>query len=237
MNKKKESMKYIRVMLTALCLSAGAALRAQNMVVYLADGTRTTIAVSAIDSIRFEETSLSGHEYVDLGLSVLWATCNVGAAAPEQYGYYYAWGETTRKSDYSESRYRYYSGDQYQSIGADICGTKYDVARTVWGGEWRMPSLAEIEELTGQCTWTWTERDGVGGYRVQGSSGASIFLPAAGYYSGKSPQGAGQKGFYWSGMQSDDLLSAAYNINFAGYAGRWTASRAYGFSVRPVHAR
>lgn len=230
-------MKYMKFMLIAWLLSGAAGLRAQNMVVYLADGTRTTIAVSAIDSIRFEETVINGHEYVDLGLSVLWATCNVGADAPEQYGSYYAWGETTRKSDYSESRYRYYSGDQYQSIGTDICGTRYDVAHSSWGGAWRMPSLEEIKELTERCTWTWAEQEGVSGYRIQGPSGASVFLPAAGYYSGKSLQGVGQKGFYWSGMQSADLLSAAYNINFTGYTGQWTASRAYGFSVRPVHER
>lgn len=230
-------MKHLKIIFTALCLFGVAALQAQNMVVYHTDGTRTTIAVSAIDSIRFEEPPYGGYAFADLGLSVLWASYNVGAESAAQTGKYYAWGETTSKRDYSESNYRYYVNDQYQSIGTNICGTKYDAARVLWGEGWRMPSLEEINELTSQCTWTWTTTDGVNGYRVTGPSGASIFLPAAGYNTGTEPTGVGQKGFYWCGTQSAKLLSAAHNINFTGYTGQWTASRAYGFSIRPVHDR
>ncbi len=224
-------------MLTALCLLGVSVVQAQNMVVYLANGTRTTLAVSAIDSIRFEPTTINGHDYVDLGLSVLWATCNVGAKEVTDYGKYYAWGETTTKRDYSKSRYRYFEADRYQSIGEEIDGTRYDVASTTWRDGWRMPTLDEARELIEKCTWTRTALEGVNGYRVQGPSGASIFLPAAGMYYGTSLEEVGEKGYYWSGTQAEGVLSMAHTINFSGNDGEWTANRAYGFTIRPVHAR
>ncbi|MDE7377334.1 MAG: hypothetical protein K2N13_00020 [Paraprevotella sp.] len=232
-------MKQVRLILACLCVCCTAVLSAQtrHMVVYRTDGTRVSMDIATIDSIRIEEPPYGGREYVDLGLSVLWAACNVGAGHPGESGAYYAWGETEPKDDYSEDRYLYYVYEQYQSIGADICGTKYDAASAVWGEGWRMPTLAEAEELGNQCSWTWTTQDGVNGYRVTGPSGASIFLPAAGYYSETEQLGAGQAGYYWTGTQSAALRSAAHNLNFTGYTGRWTASRAYGFPVRAVHSR
>lgn len=225
------------LVLWALVCAAGAMAQTRHMVVYRADGSRLSIDINTIDSIRIEEPPYGGREYVDLGLSVVWATCNVGAASPAQAGDYFAWGETSPKEDYSEDAYQYYQYEQYQSIGADICGTKYDAAHVVWGDGWRLPALAEVEELGRLCTWTWTEQDGVAGYRVTGPNGASIFLPACGYYNGVDLQGAGQSGYYWTGTQSATLRSAAHNLNFDGYTGQWTASRAYGFPVRAVHSR
>ena len=178
--------------------------------------------------------SADSHEAVDLGLSVKWATCNVGGDAPQDYGRLYSWGEITPKNDYSENRYRYYSQEQYEYIGTNICGTRYDVARRLWGGNWRLPTRAEVKELTTLCNWVAEELEGVAGYRVTGPNGNSVFLPSAGYQDSTERKEAGTCGFYWTGTLNLDMPSSAYNINFRGYDAEWTASRAYGFSVRPV---
>ncbi|MCM1108560.1 MAG: DUF1566 domain-containing protein [Clostridium sp.] len=224
--------------LTALWATL-ATLQAQtrHMVVYRTDGTRVAVDIATIDSIRVEELPYGGHDYVDLGLSVMWAANNVGAATPAQSGHFYAWGETGPKDDYSEERYLYYVNEQYTHIGTDIAATRYDAAQAVMGNGWRMPTLAEAEELVTQCEWTPDTLDGVAGYRVTGPVGTSIFLPAAGCCRGTKPEDTGIKGYYWTSTRSATLQSAAHNINFAGYAGQWTASRSYGFSVRAVHAR
>ena len=92
----------------------------------------------------------AGHGYVDMGLSVKWATCNVGADSPNDYGNYYAWGETETKSSYDEGNCETWK----KKIG-DIGGTIRDVAHAEWGGGWRMPTVAEFEELRHNCIWTW----------------------------------------------------------------------------------
>lgn len=125
---------------------------------------------------------------VDLGLSVKWATCNVGAEKPEDLGDYYAWGETEKKTEYTEDTYKHAEdkdgdGDFYddlnnwEDIGSNISGTPYDVARAKWGGKWRMPTVEEAEELLGKCSWEWTTVNGTNGYTVTGPNGNSIFLP------------------------------------------------------------
>ena len=185
----------------------------------------------------------NGHEYVDLGLpsGLLWATCNVGADSPEEYGNYYAWGETTTKSYYSKSNCPTYglSISQLQSQGyIDIEGNlnpQYDAARANWGGNWRMPTKAEQEELFNNCTWTWTTYKGVKGYNVKGPNGNSIFLPAAGYRGGSSLYYAGSSGTYWrstpyeSGGYYACYLLIAGDGYFIGYN-----SRDYGRSVRSI---
>ncbi len=128
---------------------------------------------------------------VDLGLSVKWATCNVGAESPEDYGEYYAYAEKTTKNKYSERNYLFFYYDYqfdgqysyYESIpgvGADISGSVYDVVAEQWGEGWRMPTHKEMQELVDSCTWTWTTKEGVIGYKVTGPNGNSIFLPASG---------------------------------------------------------
>ena len=184
----------------------------------------------------------NGYEYVDLGLpsGVMWATYNVGASSPEGYGDYYAWGETTTKSDYSKSNYRYYNGNDYIDIGSNISGTRYDVARAQWGGSWRLPTKAEFEELKDRCTWTWTSYKGVRGYKVTGPNGNSIFLPAAGKRKGTELNDRGSDGYYWSGslwpgtsFESNQLSgSGLYFRNDARY-GLYSA-RYDGYPVRPV---
>ena len=146
------------------------------------DSTRSYTA--SVDGVTLNEGDLYtvvANESVDLGLSVRWAANNVGAGSPEDYGDYYAWGETETKEKYSTT-----NSTWYEKEAEDISGTEYDVAHVKWGGSWRMPTKDEWEELVDGCTWTWTTLNGVNGYQVTGSNGNSIFLPAAGdYYEGK----------------------------------------------------
>lgn len=181
---------------------------------------------------------------VDLGLSVKWACCNVGADVPEGYGGYYAWGETEEKSDYTYKTYKYWSdrnGDgydsssEYQNIGSNISGTSYDVAHVKWGGSWRMPTLDEIKELCNKCSWQWTEVNGIKGQKVTGPNGNSIFLPAAGYRYGTEVYRRGSYGYYWSGTLNEDYSGYAYCLSFgSGYWDWYDDSRYNGLSVRPV---
>lgn len=181
---------------------------------------------------EYARTHINGHEYVDLGLSVKWATCNVGASKPEGYGNYYAWGETSTKSKYSES-----NSKTYRKQMSDIKGnSQYDAARANWGGTWRLPTRAELEELKNKCTWTWTAQNGVKGYKVTGPNGNSIFLPAAGYRSGSSLDNAGLNGYYWSSTPRDGSGDRyAYYLRFDYGSERVDYSlRGDALTVRPI---
>lgn len=203
------------------------------MVVHLHTGAIVQYQLEEVDSVTFTlQEDL--HDVVDMGLSVRWATCNVGASKPEEYGAFFAWGETSEKTSYTEENYKHYANYQYEDIGSDINGTSYDVAHQVWGGDWRMPTREEIHELTTKCTWAPETVNRVKGFRVYASNGNSIFLPAAGCMNGTKRQEEGEGGFYWSSSVNTSMPSSAYNLNFRGYDSEWTASRAYGFSVRPV---
>ena len=173
--------------------------------------------------------SSGGHEYVDLGLSVKWATCNVGANKPEDYGDYFAWGETKPKKSYSSSNYSYTSNPTTLPLSADA-------ARANWGGSWRMPTKAEQDELRNNCTWTWTTQKGVKGYMVTSKkNGKSIFLPAAGYCSESSLIYAGSYGQFWSSSLDSDFPSNAWYVYFySSLVRRYYDSRCNGRSVRPV---
>ena len=148
----------------------------------------------------------NNHEFVDLGLSVEWATCNIGAETPEGYGDYYAWGEVTPKKVTTgaiKDDYSFYENDWkdwviYKYIGEDISGTRYDAATANWGSEWRMPTRAEIEELMNSCDVLFTERNGVKGHLFTGPNGNTIFLPAAGHKAGFDIDYLNQIGIYWS---------------------------------------
>ncbi len=163
-----------------------------------------------------------GHDYVDLGLSVKWATCNVGADSPEEYGNYYAWGETATKSTYTESN----CSTLNQNIG-DINGTSRDVAHQKWGGNWRMPTAEEFRELVDKCDW---ELDG-DGYTVTGPNGNSIFMPAAGYRKEDTLHSDGSYGYYWSSTPYPESTQHAYYFCFGGMG--WH-KRYLGHPVRPV---
>ena len=209
--------------------------------------------ITDIDSIKFVENtgSYNGQEYVDLGLSVKWATCNVGATTPEEYGDYFAWGETSTKTTYNWSTYKYCNG-------SDDTMTKYcvdsnfgtvdnkttleltdDAAHVNWGGKWRMPTKAEQDELrnTSNCTWTWTTQNGVKGYKVTSKkNGNSIFLPAAGWRYYDTLFNAGSYGYYWSSSLSTSYSLYACRVFFNSSYVDWdkVGSRFYGQSVRAV---
>ena len=176
--------------------------------------------------------SIAGHEYVDLGLSVKWATCNVGARSPEDYGSYYAWGETSIKPSYEEV-----NSNTYRKEVGDIGGNAiYDAARANWGSTWRLPTWNEIEELIKECTWTWTKMDGRKGYKVTSKvNGKSIFLSAAGDRNDLSLVNAGSYGFYWSSTPRTSNTDYAYILFFhRSNVDRDIDDRFLGQSVRPV---
>ena len=149
----------------------------------------------------------NGHDYIDLGLSVKWATCNIGATTPEDYGDYFAWGETNTKSTYSLDTYTYTDNKPVLDL-AD------DAANANWGGSWRMPTDAEWQELRDNCTWTWTTLNGINGVEVKGSNGNAIFLPAAGFRSSNDVFYTGHYGCYWSSSLDTTAPSNAKFVEF-----------------------
>ena len=146
--------------------------------------------------------TINGHEYVDLGLpsGLKWATHNVGASTPEGYGEYFAWGETSAKTEYTENNSTTFGVDM-----SDISGNAtYDAARANWGSTWRIPTKTEMEELVNNCTWTWTTQNGVNGMSVVGINGNSIFLPAGtGFFFESSLEEVGG-GFYWTSTPDEE---------------------------------
>ena len=174
--------------------------------------------------------TIAGHEYVDLGLSVKWATCNVGASSPEDYGNYYAWGETSTKSSYTEENSESYEVN-YGDIGGD---SSLDAATANWGSTWRLPTSDEIDELIENCRWVWTEMNGNEGNKVISKvNGKSIFLPAAGYCDDTSLDGADSEGYYWSSTPDGSMSASYLDIDEIG-AYNLSEYRHYGLSVRPV---
>ena len=192
---------------------------------------------------------LNGHEWVDLGLSVRWAACNVGASIPSECGDYYAWGEVETKSKYENSKiivkWEYigtnseYTEENSLTYGVelgDISGNpQYDAATANWGEGWRMPTKDEYRELLHECDLEWTSLDGMLGCKVTGPNGNSIFLPAAGDRYESSLSGVGEGGGYWSSTPYESGAQGAYALGFdsGGYYVGW-CSRYYGGSVRPV---
>ena len=219
--------------------------------IYCSDGN--VIKVDSISMIAPSENvdSHNGHEYVDLGLSVKWATCNVGATKAEEYGDYFAWGETQPKSTYNWRTYKYCNGSStsltkyctnssYGTVdNKTILEAADDAARANWGGSWRMPTDAELTELREQCTWTWTTQNGVYGYKVtskkSGYTNKSIFLPSAGCCYGSSLDRAGSYGYYLSSSLSTGSPDNACVLYFdSDNVFRNYISRYCGQSVRPV---
>lgn len=204
--------------------------------------------------INGEYDPYNAHEYVDLGLSVKWATCNVGANSPEGYGNYYSWGEVEPKASYGWASYRYCNGT-FNSITKYCTSANYgvvdkksvlepsdDVAHVNWGGSWRMPTRAEQNELCNKCTWVRTKDykgTKVAGYIVTsdipGYTDKSIFLPDAGCYSEKGPIEVGNYGYYWSNELYPYLSYGAYGIYLTTVSVEWDLEyRNYGMSVRAV---
>ncbi len=198
----------------------------------------------------YKSGTQDGHDYVDLGLpsGTKWATCNVGASKPWEYGGYYAWGETEPKENYDSSAYK--------------CSSEDDAAHANWGGKWRMPTRAQQEELLKECYWVWTKsynNSNVKGYIVYKAknsddkgkkiskkngtpsssyslSDAHIFLPAAGYRCLGGLGYAGSDGLYWSSSLYTDSPGRAWSVGFLSdyVVGSGCEYRYYGQSVRAV---
>ena len=213
------------------------------------------------DSYSKEPVSPDTHEWVDLGLpsGTLWATCNVGANSPEEYGDYFAWGEISTKESYDYRTYKWYDRSNYEwltkySTNTDNgCPCNYhrahandgfidgktelepedDAATVNWGPQWRMPTIEQQLELDEQCTWTQTSRNGVNGMLVKGPNGNTIFLPAAGHWL-DSLDAVGSVGYYWSRTLFAEYSDLAYYLVFLRTVSTGCDYRIYGKAVRAV---
>ena len=202
---------------------------------------------------KVESNFYNGHEYVDLGLpsGTLWATCNVGASKPEEYGDYFAWGETKPKYNYKLTNYKWCKASSSQITYTKYCkSSRYgkvdnktvleladDVANTKWGSSWRIPTGVEINEILENCIWELIKLNGVNCYKVISKiNGNSIFLPFAGSRTNSSLSGVDEIGEYWSSsLNADYSFSADYLFFKFGYVSKsGDLSRSGGKSVRPV---
>ena len=228
-------MKRITLIICALAAYTG--ICAQSITLNMTDGGEASYTAGDISYIDFTPDTT----YVDLGLSVLWASCNLGATSPEASGYYLSWGETSRKTIYADSTYQFIKRDamgydKYTSLGRNLAGTSHDAAHVSLSGNWRMPTAAEIRELINSCTWEWGKNGTRYGYWIKGPSGASIFLPAGGYRDGRRTYLSNQSGYYWSDTYG--VYADAYCLNitsgdvFLGNYVRW-----HGRNIRPVRDR
>lgn len=217
-------MKIQAIQAAIVALSASFSLSAQDlMIVKMNDNTIREFSMDNIRSVTFRAIGIScpddNHPHaIDLGLQsgTKWACCNIGTTAPEEYGDYYAWGETWTKDAYTEKSYSYsvykwYGSYEYIDIGDEIAGTQYDVAHVKWGGLWQMPSSEQIDELMSDCFWDQVVYHGVNGMIVTGPNGKALFLPAAGSSGESGIYGKGKNGEYWS----SSLTGSQYSISFA----------------------
>lgn len=211
-----------------------------------------------------EKSSIKGiennHQWVDLGLSVKWATTNIGGSSSEDSGDYFAWGEVKPKTDYNEVNYfdaaqgensfkdeiELDNKDEFKEetsfpIFNHVRGyiritpnSGYDAARVNWGGSWRMPTLEEFEELIEKCKFVWKSNKGVEGFEVFGPNGQSIFLPASGFMGGKDLFGKGEKGYYLTNALGNKSYACSH-LSFSSSIKYLTGFyRNWGYTIRPV---
>ena len=181
---------------------------------------------------------VDGHEYVDLGLpsGTLWATMNVGASSQEDYGDYFSWGEIAPKVEYNLETYTWTSSCITSIIDemADL-RPEYDAASLNWGSSWHMPTKYQQDELRTECTWLWTQVNGVDGCLVTGPNGNSLFLPASGYREDSLLNFAGSYGTIWSSSIFEISPSSAFGLDFSDRWLHWSHGFCYiGRTIRPV---
>ena len=218
--------------------------------------TLAAFALTGAGTQASAQTAPEDVQAVDLGLpsGIRWASCNVGATTPEGYGYYFAWGETDSKKDYSWTTYKYANvGERYHYKFTKYCTDassgdngfidnktvlepEDDAATANWGDVWRMPTDAEWTELREQCAWTYTTLNGVYGYQVASkTNGNSIFLPVAGFRNGTSLYLQGRRGYYSSSSLLENYSDNVWIVTFNHEeVYRHSNNRNNGLSVRPV---
>lgn len=192
-----------------------------------------------------EETKIK-HDYIDLGLSVKWATCNIGAEKPEDYGEYFAWGEIESKDYYDWNTYKYGKEDNFTKYNLTdrkmMLDPEDDAAVIKWGDDWRIPTTEELQELIDNCNWTYSSKNGVNGFlvtsNISGYTDRSIFLPFSGYIPGNNVTGIDFVSYYLSSQRSVNELDCA-NILCISYQdenmiGLGTLARWAGYPIRPV---
>ena len=252
-------MKKFTLLIVSMLMVTLLAMAQIKFIVYKADGSTIELLATEVDSIGFvgnnEQPDIltpnaNGHEYVDLGLpsGTLWATMNVGADSPEDYGDYFAWSETEPKEYYYWNTYKWYDQEN-ENITKYCTNADYglidnrgvielsdDAARINWGGSWRIPTKEELLELWRLCDFTWTTQNGVAGYKVASrSNGNSIFLPAAGFRILSSLDSETLKCRYWSSTISKGNEECAFSYSFDSVGlGVGDFYRNYGLSIRPV---
>lgn len=240
--------RFFFIIASALLIATSAIAQTREIQVYKGGNVIKFFSFNEVDSAKVVYTAKNmTATAVDLGLSVKWADMNVGAGRPEDYGSYFAWGETAPKREYTWNTYTWCEGSNTtmtkycndSSYGIeDYLSTLEaadDAAHENWGGAWRMPTESELDELLSNCTWKWVTQDGVNGQLVTGPNGNSIFLPATGWIDNLARANAGSYGCYYSSALSSersDRARAMYISN--GGSGLYDASRISGYAVRPV---
>ena len=217
----------------------------ENPYTFTVTGSRDLVA-------NFATSGGVSYEFVELGLpsGLLWATCNVGADSPEDYGDYFAWGETQPKSVYNWDTYiygyfydfetgyltKYNTNSNYGSVdNLTTLLPEDDAATANWGADWRMPTKEEWEELNNNTVCTWTVRNGVNGWLFSSSNGNSLFLPANGIRWGSELYDVGNMGSYWtSSLYSNQPNYAWYFYSYPSYNITDINQRDRGKAVRAV---
>jgi hypothetical protein len=220
---------------------------AQSVLIKLSDNRTVVYNVNKVENISFTENNCAdNYEYVDLGLpsGTLWASCNIGAESPEDYGDYFAWGETEAKTSFGWSNYsfgtsgnisKYTSNDGIEEL---LSGD--DAAVANWGNEWKMPSKEQFEELinSNYTTTVWTTQNGVTGRLITSkSNGKSIFMPAAGGYGSDGQYGIGSDGYYWTGTVNMQRADYSFALHFKSNSIKCESFARYaGRPIRPVRS-
>lgn len=229
-----------RIILSFVMLASCVCASGQGIAIYKRNGDVVRMLNAELDSIVAFDSELGGHTAVDLGLSVKWADCNLGADKPEATGDYYAWGDTETKSEFTllNCRMRDVHRNSLRTRGVtdehNSLVMRYDAARQLWNGTWRMPTSLEFEELRTKCKWEWRDEAGVSGYRVTGANGNSIFLPAAGFCREAERSGEGEVGYYWSATAYHDYNSAESLFFYSSLVDWYNDHRMMGFPIRAV---
>ena len=242
-------MRIMAVLFVAMVSVSASAQYYMNVV--LRNGDTEMYPVDDIDSM-FISGKQPDHQYVDLGLSVKWASCNMGANSPEEYGDYYSWGETKPKEYYGWDAYLWGTGTFYprnlnkynttRSYGPvdnmTILELNDDAPFVYWGAPWHVPTQENMDELRTKCNWTWTTLNGVNGYlvtsKVKGYTDRSIFLPASGIMEDIGLLYDGERGFYWTNSLTNESMSANMLLLEERRPYSSAASRNYGCCIRPV---